>query len=94
MTVSDLIRRSDAMGAVQDHFNADGFKGYDDGQQMMDRIKALPSVEAVEVVRCKDCIRTKERDEYTGRLWCSIHRGYMEGTYYCADGLRREDGKA
>ena len=43
---SDLIRRSDAMGAVQDHFNADGFKGYDDGQQMMDRIKALPSAEA------------------------------------------------
>ena len=43
---SDLIRRSDAMGAVQDHFNADGFKGYDDGQQMMDRINALPSAEA------------------------------------------------
>ena len=56
-------------------------------------IEAL-SAEAVEVVRCKDCIRTKERDEYTGRLWCSIHRGYMEDTYYCADGLRREDGEA
>lgn len=52
------------------------------------------SADAVEVVRCKDCIRTKERDEYTGRLWCSIHRGYMEDTYYCADGLRREDGEA
>lgn len=24
----DLISREDAMGAVQDHFNADGFKGY------------------------------------------------------------------
>ena len=34
------------MGAVQDHFNADGFKGYDDGQKMMNRIKALPSAEA------------------------------------------------
>jgi hypothetical protein len=40
---SDLISRADAMGAVQDHFNADGFKGYDDGQTMMDRIKTLPS---------------------------------------------------
>lgn len=48
----------------------------------------------VPVVRCKDCIRTRERDEYTGRLWCSIHRGYMEDTYYCADGLRREEGEA
>ena len=43
----DLISRTDAMGAVQDHFNADGFKGYDDGQKMMDRIKALPSAEQV-----------------------------------------------
>lgn len=48
----------------------------------------------VPVVRCRDCIRTRERDEYTGRLWCSIHRDYMEDTYYCADGLRREDGEA
>ena len=43
--MTDYISRADAMGAVQDHFNADGFKGYDDGQQMMDRIKALPSTE-------------------------------------------------
>lgn len=41
-----LISKDDAMGAVQDHFNANGFKGYDDGQKMMDRIKALPSAEA------------------------------------------------
>ena len=57
-------------------------------------IDKRPTIDAVEVVRCKDCIRTKEIDEYTGRLWCSIHRGYMEDTYYCADGLRREDGEA
>lgn len=41
----DLISREDAMGAVQDHFNADGFKGYYDGQEMMDRITALPSAD-------------------------------------------------
>lgn len=41
-----LISKDDAMGAVQDHFNANGFKGYDDGQKMMDKIKALPSAEA------------------------------------------------
>lgn len=45
-TNGDTISRADAMGAVRDHFNADGFKGYCDGQQMMDRIKALPSTEA------------------------------------------------
>ena len=46
---TDIISRADAMGAVQDHFNADGFKGYDDGQKMMNRIKALPSVSAERV---------------------------------------------
>lgn len=46
--MSDQTKREDAMGAVQDHFNANGFKGYDDGQKMMDRIKALPSDEAVQ----------------------------------------------
>lgn len=46
----DLISRADAMGAVQDHFNAYGFKGYYDGQKMMDRITALPSAEAVQGV--------------------------------------------
>ena len=43
-----LISKDDAMGAVQDHFNDNGFKGYDDGQKMMDRIKALPSADAVQ----------------------------------------------
>lgn len=45
--MSDLISRANAMGAVQDHFNADGFKGYDDGQKMMDRIKELPSAKVL-----------------------------------------------
>ena len=45
--MTDYISRADAMGAVQDHFNADGFKGYNDGQKMMDRINALPSADAV-----------------------------------------------
>ena len=53
-------------------------------------IEAL-SAKSVEVVRCKDCIRAIVRDEYIGRLWCSIHRGYMEDTYYCADGFRSGD---
>ena len=51
------------------------------------------SEDAVEVVRCRDCLMTKERDEYTGKVWCCRHREYMDDMYYCADGLRREDGE-
>ena len=46
----DLIRRADAMGAVQDHFNDDGFKGYNDGQKMINRIKMLPPIEPRDVM--------------------------------------------
>lgn len=53
MHSGDSISRVDVMGAVQDHFNANGFKGYDDGQKMMDRIKALPSAEA-EWIPCSE----------------------------------------
>lgn len=63
--MSNLIKREDAMGAVQDHFNANGFKGYDDGQKMMDRIKALPSAETHEIRTethgvCSDLIRRED----------------------------------
>ena len=44
--MTDYISKDDAMGAVQDHFNDHGFRGYDDGQKMMDRINALPSADA------------------------------------------------
>ena len=46
------------------------------------------------LVRCKDCLMIKERDEYTKKVWCCRHREYMDYMYYCADGLRREDGEA
>lgn len=54
--MTDLISRADAMGAVQDHFNDNGFKGYDDGQKMMDRIKALPSADAVPQLKQTDTL--------------------------------------
>lgn len=43
--MDDLIKRQDAIDAVQKHFSDFGFVGYQDGQKMMDRIKDLPSAE-------------------------------------------------
>lgn len=57
------------MGVVQDHFNDNGFKGYDDGQKMMDRIKALPSAEAKPtVIRSKTLLPTKDFKEWAKRV--------------------------
>lgn len=42
----DLIKRQDAQMAVQDHYNKDhGFRSYEDGQRMLNRINALPLVQ-------------------------------------------------
>lgn len=64
--MTDLISRADAMGAVQDHFNAYGFKGYYDGQQMMDRINALPSAETDGWIPCSERLPNEDEkeDEY------------------------------
>lgn len=59
--LTDLISRADAFEAVQDHFNADGFKGYGDGQRMMDRIKALPSADA-EWIPCSERLPSESGD--------------------------------
>ena len=59
-------------------------------------IKALPSADAVEVVRCRDCKNWQEWENGTG----SCHRsenGYnwfgVDATDYCSYGERREDGE-
>ena len=59
----DLISRADAMGAVQDHFNAYGFKGYYDGQRMMDRINALPSAETDGWIPCSERLPNEDENE-------------------------------
>ena len=89
----DLISREDAMGAVQDHFNNDGFKGYDDGQKMMDRIKALPSVSAERVVRCKDCEYAEVKEEPIKGMWCTrfgLHDMAVGDNCFCSWAERRE----
>lgn len=57
-----------------------------------------PTIDAVEVVRCKECKHSHMT--YDGRCkYCGKWEGdgealYLEGDFYCAFGERREDGKA
>lgn len=43
------ILRGEAYSALQEHFTEGGFKDYTDGQKCMDRIKAIPAADVVEV---------------------------------------------
>lgn len=48
----------------------------------------LPIVDAVEVVRCKDCkFWEKQKDSAQG--CCLLSGNYPTGGWYCADGRRR-----
>lgn len=63
--------------------------------QMDERTKAkkmvadAQTVDAVEVVRCKDCIRFRPDDEVWG--WCTVS-GKMRRKDYCSYGVRKDGG--
>ena len=59
-------------------------------------IDDAPTVDAVEVVRCKDC--KYAHMTYGGEckycdVWEAEGEMYLDGDFYCAFGERREDGK-
>ena len=64
--------------ALMDEANSDGAYGYVDAKQIAD----APTVDAVEVVRCKDC-----KHRYSDS-WCE----YVDDddNFYCARGERKE----
>ena len=58
-----------------------------------DIIMKAPAVDAVEVVRCKDCDFRLETDDGEG-ICPNIARLFVEDDFFCADGKRREEARA
>ena len=70
---------------------------------LIDEMKKVPTVDAVEVVRCRDCKWWDEDDNDLYGYCMAMKHGYMsanweigiyrkyKGDFYCADGERRED---
>lgn len=54
-------------------------------------IDLAPTVDAVPVVRCNDCIHRRVKAHYGGRWSCDMHGGWYPLDYYCADGERRKN---
>ena len=56
----------------------------------IEKIKAAMTVDAVQVVRCKDC---KHHEIFKNGVngWCNKHGSPTDVTYFCADGERRTD---
>lgn len=90
----DLISRQAILDMLEDINNhiIDGY-GYKH-DWCVEWVKGLPSIDAVQVIRCKDCeywdtswkpTRAKE-----GEYWCSAHDIYMGAEDYCSQAERRE----
>lgn len=58
----------------------------------IDRIKKAPAVDAVEVVRCKDCDFQREPGPFAlNDIYCNLHRTYFPNNGFCHSGERRKE---
>lgn len=58
---------------------------------MFHEIDEAPTIDAVQVVRCKDCIHWKADNEVFELGFCCVFpQKWVAETFYCADGERRE----
>ncbi len=101
--MDDLIRRSDAENIFRSARRAMKPENYS-GQEFFIRdnillnaeqiVHSIPAVDAVEVVRCKDCVCYPK--EYAADTWnfCSGTADDMKPDDFCSYGQRREDGDA
>ena len=55
--------------------------------ECISQVKKSSEVDAVPVIRCRNCIHSEGRTE----LWCEVHEIRVDIDYFCADGERRED---
>lgn len=73
------------------HIDADGEEH--DGVTLQSIIKKMPTVDAVEVVRCKDCKHMKYAIDKAKNGMCGVHSALiiMNGNDYCSYGERKEE---
>ena len=69
-----------------------GCGGWGQPEEVADKynIDRMPTVDAVEVVRCKDCLYW---EEYDGEMFCNCYSNLMTDTApddFCSYGERRE----
>lgn len=77
---TDLISRADAICEVLVNDGIDN---------IVDRIKALPSADAEQIVYCIDCAKSEPLDEH-GALWkCKAHDRTTLRHSYCNNGERK-----
>ena len=59
-------------------------------KMVVDWLNEAPTVDAVEVVRCKDCIKTESHGA-DHEVFCTLIGAYMGNNDYCSYGERKAD---
>lgn len=105
MRLIDADKLEDVLAKHQTHYygDSDYYEGISQGFNLaIYDVKETPTIDAVEVVRCKDCRwfdKTEDssygychamKHTYLSKNWeISIYRTYKED-FYCADGEKKE----
>ena len=54
-------------------------------------VKSIPTIDAVPVVRCKNCLHSKLNKMDNQSYICKISGGLFAENFYCASGRKREE---
>jgi hypothetical protein len=58
---------------------------------LKEAMERVPTVDAVEVVRCKDCKFGEYDEDFPNQYYCPNWGCAFRSDWFCADGERRED---
>ena len=94
--MSDLISRNAAIEAIDKNRQDLLSLGMDGAEHTLVHygrrvIEEQPTIDAVEVVRCKDCKHSEEALLPDKELWCKVKDTFCTSDWFCADGKRRDD---
>lgn len=89
--MSDLISRQAVIEAILDLPNRpNGFSDMYDKALIIAYLETVPTVDAVEVVRCKDC-KHNSLNRKCANAYCNLGIELYQLDDYCSHGERREN---
>ena len=85
--MKDLISRQAVIESIDEYFDDLPLQVY---YEMVKMFEDLPAIDAVPVVRCKDC--KWHNNVKAGQLYrCDLQNVWQDGDFFCASGERSEE---
>ena len=95
------IEREKVIEIAKDEYYSDFHRSMADLTSLRELLEDTPTADVVEVVRCKDCVFSREMDKYEKKLYLencvgctkhsvSYHSVIMQGDDFCSYGERKD----